>query len=428
MAQENTKEFDPNAKLREMFPNDYDDKGNRIETPPPEPTKDDGSSNYGYGALGAVAGTLAGKFFSGVKPPVFSTKEVDAAQIALQKANTQLSVIRNAIEVNQNAPRPQLQALEQEYIRRQNAFNVAEQNLNRANLNSASVPRDIPTRAPTATVQTAESLVPTAEQHSRALQGTLKEVKGGAPITGRASQQTYNEITSLQSMSKDKQAATIARLIRDGLITPEGAADIRLKLGNVASTPSGVIIPANTAMDAELRASSAASEAARKNAVIIAEIERLKQEAVLAKRDMGVAKSAFQAANKPVENVTRQLAGQLPNAEIKAQIAAAEAERAAAAAPKEGALKKVGRFIAGSPKIAGMLGGAGVGMSVAEAIDRFNSGDTSGGVISTLAAAFGGMSMVPPIGPAGLAVKGIGTIGGLATIPAIMVNDYLNRR
>ena len=181
-------------------------------------------------------------------------------------------------------------------------------------------------------------------------------------------------------------------------------------------------------MDAELRASSAASEAARKNAVIIAEIERLKQEAVLAKRDMGVAKSAFQAANKPVENVTRQLAGQLPNAEIKAQIAAAEAERAAAAAPKEGALKKVGRFIAGSPKIAGMLGGAGVGMSVAEAIDRFNSGDNSGGVISTLAAAFGGMSMVPPIGPAGLAVKGIGTIGGLATIPAIMVNDYLNRR
>lgn len=428
MAQENTKEFDPNAKLREMFPNDYDDKGNRIETPPPAPTKDDGSSNYGYGALGAVAGTLAGKFFSGVKPPVFSTKEVDAAQTALQKANTQLSVIRNAIEVNQNAPRPQLQALEQEYIRRQNAFNVAEQNLNRATLNSAAVPRDIPTRAPTATVQTPESLVPTAEQHSRALQGNLKEVQGGAPITGRASQQTYNEITSLQGLSKDKQEATLARLIRDGLMTPEGAADIRLKLGKVASTPSGVIIPASTAMDAELRASSAASEAAKQAAVRSAEIERLRQEAALAKRDMGVARSTFQAANKPVERVTSQLAGQLPNAEIKAQIAAREAERAAASAPKEGALKKVGRAIAGSPKLAGMLGGAGIGMSVAEAIDRFNSGDNSGGVISTLAAAFGGMSMVPPIGPAGLAIKGIGTVGGLATIPAIMLNDYLKSR
>lgn len=398
-----------------------DETNNSSQNNNPAESNSENSGTIGAGALGAVAGTLAGKFFSGVKPPVFSTKEVDAAQIALEKANTQLSVIRNAIEVNQNAPRPQLQALEQEYIRRQNAFNVAEQNLNRANLNSAAVPRDIPTRAPTATVQTAESLVPTAEQHSRALQGTLKEVKGGAPITGRASQQTYNEITSLQSMSKDKQAATIARLIRDGLITPEGADDIRLKLGNVASTPSGVIIPANTAMDAELRASSAASEAARKNAVIIAEIERLKQEAVLAKR-------AFQAANKPVEKATSQLAGKLSDAEIKAQIAAAEAERAAAAAPKEGALKKVGRFIAGSPKIAGMLGGAGVGMSVAEAIDRFNSGDNSGGVISTLAAAFGGMSMVPPIGPAGLAVKGIGTMGGLLTIPAIMVNDYIKSR
>ena len=405
-----------------------DETNNSSQNNNPAESNSENSGTIGAGALGAVAGTLAGKFFSGVKPPAFSTKEVDAAQIALQKANTQLSVIRNAIEVNQNAPRPQLQALEQEYIRRQNAFNVAEQNLNRANLNSAAVPRDIPTRAPTATVQTPESLVPTAEQHSRALQGNLKEVKGGAPITGRASQQTYNEITSLQSMSKEKQAATIARLIRDGLITPEGAADIRLKLGNVASTPSGVIIPANTAMDAELRVSSAASEAARKNAVIIAEIERLKQEATLAKRDMGVARSTFQAANKPVENVTSKLAGKLHDAEIKAQIAAAEAERAAAAAPKEGALKKVGRFIAGSPKIAGMLGGAGVGMSVAEAIDRFNSGDTSGGVISTLAAAFGGMSMVPPIGPAGLAVKGIGTMGGLATIPAIMVNDYIKSR
>jgi hypothetical protein len=405
-----------------------DETNNSSQNNNPSESNSENSSTRGAGAVGAVAGTLAGKFLSGVKPPVFSTKEVDAAQIALEKANTQLSVIRNAIESNQNAPRPQLQALEQEYIRRQNAFNVAEQNLNRATLNSAAVPRDIPTRAPTATVQTPESLVPTAEQHSRALQGNLKEVQGGAPITGRASQQTYNEITSLQALSKDKQEATLARLIRDGLVTPEGAADIRLKLGKVASTPSGVILPANTAMDAELRASSAASEAAKQAAVRSAEIERLRQEAARAKRDMGVARSTFQAASNPVERVTSQLAGQLSNAEIKAQIAAAEAERAAAAATKEGALKKVGRFIAGSPKVAGMLGGAGIGMSVAEAIDRFKSGDNSGGVISTLAAAFGGMSMVPPIGPAGLAVKGIGTVGGLATIPAIMLNDYLKSR
>jgi hypothetical protein len=136
----------------------------------------------------------------------------------------------------------------------------------------------------------------------------------------------------------------------------------------------------------------------------------------------------MQEANRPVTSATNSLTGKLSSAEITAQIAAAEAARAAAAAPEEGALKKVGRFISGSPKLAGMLGGAGVGMSVAEAMDRFKSGDTSGGVISTLAAAFGGMSMVPPVGPAGLAVKGIGTVGGLATIPAIMLNDYLKGR
>jgi hypothetical protein len=260
------------------------------------------------------------------------------------------------------------------------------------------------------------------------LQGNLKEVQGGAPITGRASQQTYNELTSLQALSKEKQEANIARLIREGLITPEGAADIRIKLGKVASTPSGVIIPANTAMDNELRASRVASEAARQNAIRSAEIERLRQEAALAKRDMGVARSSFQEANRPVISATSQLTGKLSDAEIKVQLAIAEAERAAAAASKEGALKKVGRVVAGSPKLSGLLGGAGVGMSVAEAIDRFESGDISGGVISTLAAAFGGMSMVPPIGPAGLAVKGIGTVGGLATIPAIMLNDYLKSR
>jgi hypothetical protein len=421
--------FDPEKELRKLLPELHDDNGNftlptSIESEP----KNKGSDSWQYGVVGAPVGAIAGKIFSGVKPPVFSTKEVDVAQTALQKAETAVAAIRNAIETHQNAPRPQLQVLEQEYIRRQQEFMLAEQNLNRATVEAAAVPRDIPARAPTATVQTPESLVPTPEQHSRGLQGTMKEVQGGPPITGRASMNTFNENTSFQALSKTDQERKLAQLVSNGLITPEGANEIRLKLGKVAATPSGVAMPARISMDNELRASQAASEASKQDAVRRAEIERLRQEQALARRNVGEARATMQEANRPVTSATNNLTGKLSSAEITAQIAAAEAARAAAAAPEEGALKKVGRFISGSPKLAGMLGGAGVGMSVAEAMDRFNSGDTSGGVISTLAAAFGGMSMVPPVGPAGLAVKGIGTVGGLATIPAIMLNDYLKGR
>jgi len=58
MAQENTKEFDPDAKLREIFPESHDDKGNWIKPPPSPPLKNEGSWQYGA-MIGAPLGLLS---------------------------------------------------------------------------------------------------------------------------------------------------------------------------------------------------------------------------------------------------------------------------------------------------------------------------------------------------------------------------------
>jgi hypothetical protein len=350
---------------------------------------------------------------------------MDVARENLQKANSALETIKESIEAHKNIPRPQLQALEYEYILRKEAFRAAEENLHRAMVEAASVPRPVTEKAIQATVS--EGLVPTPEQHARGFQGTMKEVQGGAPITGKASMQTFNENTAWQALSKEQQEAQIANMVRRGLITPEGADQMRLRLGKLASTPSGNVIPANVAMDIESQASSAASKAASEEAIRKAELERLKQELILRRREMGEAKSAFGAEKKPISATEARLSGKLSDAEMKANLATKELQRITAEAPSEGFLKKTGRFISSSPKLAGALGGAGIGLSVAEAIDRYNSGDRSGAVLSALSGVLGGMSMVPPIGPAALAVKGIGTLGGLGMIPVMMAHDYIKR-
>ena len=422
MADEN---FDVDKKLSELLPEFYSEKPvNNLEQQEPATPKEEVGS-WQYGVVGAPAGAFIGKALSGFKPPEYSTKAMDVAKENLQKANAALETIKESIENHKKIPRPQLQALENEYILRREAFKAAEENLNKTIIEAASVPKPVTEKAIQATVS--DGLVPTPEQHARGLQGTMKEVQGGAPITGKASMQTFNENTAFQALSKSQQEAQIANMVRMGLVTPEGANQIRLKLGNLASTPIGNLIPANVAMNIESQASSAASKAASQEAIRNAEIERLKQELRLRRREMGEAKSAFGAEKKPISATEARLSGKLSDAEMKANLATKELQKITAEAPSEGFLKKTGRFISSSPKLAGALGGAGIGLSVAEAIDRYNSGDRSGSVLAALSGILGGMSMVPPIGPVGLAIKGAGTIGGLGMIPVMMAHDYMKR-
>lgn len=74
---------------------------------------------------------------------------------------------------------------------------------------------------------------------------------------------------------------------------------------------------------------------------------------------------------------------------------------------------KLGAFVQKIPG-ANILGGVGAGMSAAEALNRYEKGDTSGAVISTVQTVLDLMAMLPPGTPVTAALKGIGVVGGAA--------------
>jgi len=97
--------------------------------------------------------------------------------------------------------------------------------------------------AGTALAETAGELMPSAAQHERALQGTMKDTG----ITGRASQTTYNLRTQQIAENAKKQAQVIESLRRLGILT--GEVPVLDKFGTAASTASGVTAPASAIDD-----------------------------------------------------------------------------------------------------------------------------------------------------------------------------------
>jgi hypothetical protein len=119
----------------------------------------------------------------------------------------------------------------------------------------------------------------------------------------------------------------------------------------------------------------------------------------------------------------REAAEKLRQKEVAAaQKTAREAQTAATTAQTgvktavEAAPSGVGKVGALWQKIPGatILAGAGMGMSAAEALNRYEKGDTTGAVISTIQTLLDGMAMLPPGTPVTAALKGIGVVGGLA--------------
>ena len=85
--------------------------------------------------------------------------------------------------------------------------------------------------------------------------------------------------------------------------------------------------------------------------------------------------------------------------------------------------RQFGSFLARSPVIAGALSGAGTGLSLYDAINSYNKGDTANAISSGIEAVFGGLSMVPnPL------AKGIGAAGGLSIAGAKALSYYLGEK
>jgi hypothetical protein len=121
-------------------------------------------------------------------------------------------------------------------------------------------------------------------------------------------------------------------------------------------------------------------------------------------------------------------ASALAKAKERTALAQDTANRALKEHPPSGTLKNFGLKVAKSPVLWNALSGAGTAMSAEEAWYRYNHGDMGGAVLNSLAALFGGMSMIPPVNPWAIAGKGIGAAGGLTLAIPTMLYDYYNPR
>jgi hypothetical protein len=101
---------------------------------------------------------------------------------------------------------------------------------------------------------------------------------------------------------------------------------------------------------------------------------------------------------------------------LKEQKAAAEAAKRANMISKTGALARL-------PIIGPAIAGGSMGYDIADLIERYEKGDTSGAVLQGIGALGSGLAMVPhPL------TRAAGTVMGAGAIPAVMLNDYLKSR
>jgi len=350
--------------------------------PPPPVVKREADVNKEDAALiGAAAGLGSGIVAGNVKQP--SSPRLEGARERLQVARDKLNEVQSRVGSGSS-----LSDLEAEFKRAQGAYQAAETELATATdeMKSARAARTAPVPTPEP-----DGLTPTADQQARGIQGTTKETG----ITGRASQTTFNERTSQIARNERAQRATLGRLGQQGLIDPSKA--YALTEGISASTPSGVLV--------------SPTEAQIQKTKLEAELAPMDERTQKARADRQAAGEARRTANQAVKDA-RTAQSQVQRAESGVNVAQKAVDRAGEVKP--GALGQVGAATAKiAPKAFGVISGAATGMAAAEAIEKFKQGDYSGAVLPTLEATFGVMSMLPPTHPILLALRGIGTVGGL---------------
>ena len=165
-------------------------------------------------------------------------------------------------------------------------------------------------------------------------------------------------------------------------------------------------------------------ETALRQAEMDAATARIKQLAPQVQTAQAEADAALEA-RKAAEKIRQREVASAQRAAREAQTAQSVAQTGVEAATKA-APSGVGKIGAMWQKIPGanILGGLGMGMSAAEALNRYEKGDTTGAVISTVQTLLDGMSMLPPGTPITAALKGIGVVGGLALTAGDLYRTY----
>ena len=122
------------------------------------------------------------------------------------------------------------------------------------------------------------------------------------------------------------------------------------------------------------------------------------------------------------ESVLDMMLRKKKEGEILAQEALKQEKTAQAAAKRANMISKTGA-LARIPIIGPAIAGGSMGYDIADLIERYEQGDTSGAVIQGIGALGSGLAMIPhPM------TRAAGTVMGAGAIPAVMLNDYLKGR
>lgn len=212
---------------------------------------------------------------------------------------------------------------------------------------------------------------------------------------------------AMLSLVEDQTTGKNPRGMGAGDIAARNAANIetqkRLGMGGYKMTGTGseqfVLGPKETALrQAEMDAATA-------------RIKQLTPQVQTAQAEADAALEARKAAEKIRQREVASAQRAARDAQTAQSVAQTGVEAATKAAPS--GIGKIGAMWQKIPG-ANILGGLGAGLSAAEALNRYEKGDTTGAVISTVQTLLDGMSMLPPGIPITAALKGIGVVGGLA--------------
>jgi hypothetical protein len=379
---------------------------------------------------------------------------------AYRDAQRRVEVAGERLTQRVNSPTPiaggtDIDTLEQEFKAAQSNLQAAERELQARTAASKVKVTPTPTpaapSAPAAPVAPAAPTIitdpnmPSADQHTRAIQGTTVD-----DVTGRARQTTYNERTSQIARNAANQQRVMTELGRQGIIDPSKG--LALTEGISGSTPSGVMVSPDLAgerqAEVELEQKIASDKAAQERLAQQQEMDRLKNERALAAQRHAQAKTALtQAQRAKTQGVTRAQ-NAYEAAEERALVSQGKLQDAQAAArkspgPVSRALQNTGVATGktaiwnpvGRTAIGGLSGyqfGAGLNelaqLPVAELVKRYQAGDRSPELMQALMQAtqatgqtvFGAGAMLPAMGPKTARIKGAGTIGtlGLGAVQA----------
>ena len=429
----------------ERIQQDRQNAGTTDEPPKPEPKE----------TIDPATGALAGAGFSALGQIPFEPQmpakapDLSSLQDAAGKAERRYQIAQNRLDQRMNNPTPvaggrDLIDLEMEYNRSQRMLQYAEEDLQRAvNAQKAKVP---PTIAPTtpsapqgvsAAPETPSIITdpnqPSADQHTRAIQGTTVD-----DVTGRARQTTYNERTSQIARNAANQQQVLQALGQQGLVDPNKA--FALTEGISGSTPSGVMVSPDLAgerqREAELEQRMADDKAAQESLAQQEEMQRLKNEKALAAQQNTQAQKAFEQAQKSkTAGVTRaQTAAETAADRSVAAEEDLKAGRKLAKTAPSGLTRatevtgvKSGKAgittRAGIGAIGGLQAARGINelanMPIEELIKRYQAGERSPELLAAIQkvagagaqTGFGAAATVPVIGPRTARIKGAGAIG-----------------